>query len=66
MMTKRLFLKCLLTQSQKFFSQVELEWRLDQTNWKKKTIYDEKQRAAITEQRQYDLLSNVVSNSWST
>ena len=31
----------------------------------KKTIYDEKQRVAITEQRQYDLLSNVVSNSWS-
>ena len=32
---------------------------------KEKTIYDEKQRVAITEQRQYDLLSNVVSNSWS-
>ena len=30
---------------------------------KEKTIYDEKQRVAITEQRQYDLLSNVVSNS---
>ena len=32
---------------------------------KEKTIYDEKQRVAINEQRQYDLLSNVVSNSWS-
>ena len=32
---------------------------------KEKTIYDEKQRVAITEQRQYDLLSNVVSKSWS-
>ena len=32
---------------------------------KEKTIYDEKQRVAITKQRQYDLLSNVVSNSWS-
>ena len=32
---------------------------------KEKTIYDEKQRVLITEQRQYDLLSNVVSNSWS-
>ena len=32
---------------------------------KEKTIYDEKQRVAITEQRQYDLLSNAVSNSWS-
>ena len=32
---------------------------------KENTIYDEKQRVAITEQRQYDLLSNVVSNSWS-
>ena len=32
---------------------------------KEKTIYDKKQRVAITEQRQYDLLSNVVSNSWS-
>ena len=30
----------------------------------KETIYDEKQRVAITEQRQYDLLSNAVSN-WS-
>ena len=30
---------------------------------KEKTIYDEKQRVAITEQRQYDLLSNVVSSS---
>ena len=33
---------------------------------KENTIYDEKQRVAITEQRQYDLLSNVVSNSWFT
>ena len=33
---------------------------------KEKTIFDEKQHVAITEQRQYnDLLSNVVSNSWS-
>ena len=32
---------------------------------KEKTIYDEKQHVAITEQRQYDLLSNVISNSWS-
>ena len=32
---------------------------------KEKTIYDEKQRVAITEQRQYDLLSNEVSSSWS-
>ena len=32
---------------------------------KEKTIYDEKQRVLITEQRQYDLLSNVVSSSWS-
>ena len=32
---------------------------------KEKAIYDEKQRVAITEQRLYDLLSNVVSNSWS-
>ena len=35
------------------------------SNKLKKKIYDEKQRVAITEQRQYDLLSNVVSNSWS-
>ena len=32
---------------------------------KEKTIFGEKQPVAITEQRQYDLLSNVVSNSWS-
>ena len=32
---------------------------------KEKTIFDEKQRVVITEQRQYDLFSNVVSNSWS-
>ena len=32
---------------------------------KEKTIYDEKQLVAIAEQRQYDLLSNVVSNCWS-
>ena len=32
---------------------------------KEKTIYDEKQRVAVTEQGQYDLLSNVVSSSWS-
>ena len=34
---------------------------------KGKTSYDEKQRVAVTEQtlRQYDFLSNVVSNSWS-
>ena len=31
----------------------------------RKKIYDEKQRVVITEQRQDDLLSNVVSNSWS-
>ena len=32
---------------------------------KEKKIYDEKQPVAITEQRQYDLLSNVVNNSCS-
>ena len=38
---------------------------LGSNKMKEKTIYDEKQRVAITEQRQYDLLSNAVSNSWS-
>ena len=32
---------------------------------KEKTIYDEKQRVIIAKQRQCDLLSNVVSYSWS-
>ena len=32
---------------------------------KEKNIYDEKQRVAITGQREYNLLSNVVSNTWS-